>query len=165
MGIVFVAAVWRVVVVGGEARRTAQSMRVASDVAHRADGLICELATSLDGLRHRRLEPAQVTETILAGRAGLAALAGEARTAMEKTANPAIASLVGEIDRAARSLDLIEHGCDLMAETNGLPGEGETAVKRGYLNLLHTRDAIRDRGDEIRAASAPASVVRAADRR
>ena len=34
--------------------------------------------------------------------------------------------------------------------------EGETSVKRGYLNMLHARDAIRARGEAIAAAADPA---------
>ncbi len=65
------------------------------------------------------------------------------------------AGLGAEIERAQRAVDLIEHGRLLMlgASAGGV-AEGETAVKRGYLNLLHAREAIRARADEIAAAAA-----------
>jgi hypothetical protein len=59
----------------------------------------------------------------------------------------------------------VEHGRELLAALDGHPGEGETSVKRGYLSLLHARDAIRERASEVRLESAPAATLRALDRR
>ena len=63
-------------------------------------------------------------------------------------------SLVAEIDRTGRAIELIEHGAEMLAESAiERHGEGETAIKRGYLNLLHAREAIRACGDGIAAMS------------
>jgi hypothetical protein len=59
-----------------------------------------------------------------------------------------------EIERAQRAVELIEYGRKLMLDR--LPeriSEGETSVKRGYLNLLHARESIRARAEEIAAAA------------
>ncbi|HEY5487224.1 MAG TPA: hypothetical protein VIK06_06210, partial [Candidatus Limnocylindrales bacterium] len=70
-------------------------------------------------------------------------------------APPAFAAgLVAELDRTERAIELIEHGAEMLSESSfERHGEGETAIKRGYLNLLHAREAIRACGDEIAAMS------------
>jgi hypothetical protein len=68
------------------------------------------------------------------------------------------AGLEAEVERALRAVELIEHGRQLILDPSGeRVSEGETSVKRGYLNLLHAREAIKSRGEEIAAAAkAPA---------
>ena len=53
-------------------------------------------------------------------------------------------SLVEELERAGRALTLIEHGCGLLGVDRGRGHEPEaqTSIKRGYLNLLHAREAL-----------------------
>jgi hypothetical protein len=163
MGLVVLLALWRIVVVGGEARRAAQSYRTASDVAHRADGCIADVAATIDDLRRRRLEPDAAASPLAEATATLAAYAAEVRTGMGREGAVAFLALADELDRAQRSLELVEHGRQLLASREDL-GEGETSIKRGYLNLLHARDAIGQRGAEIRA-SAPGAAPRTAERR
>ncbi len=61
--------------------------------------------------------------------------------------------LLEELERADRALEMVAHGCDAMDGSAGRPhqSEGQTAVKRGYLNLLHAREAIVDVAGELRA--------------
>jgi hypothetical protein len=68
-------------------------------------------------------------------------------------------TFVSEIERAQRAVDLIEHGRTLMLDPkeDGI-AEGETSVKRGYLNLLHARDAVKSRAHEIADAASRPSV-------
>lgn len=165
MATLFITAVWRVLVAGAEARRSAQTLRLASDVAHRSDICIGELAHEIECLRHRGPELTGVGEAIAKGSARLSSLAAEAHAVQDRTTEPAVASLVDELERALRSLELIEHGREILASGNLSNGEGETSVKRGYLNLLHAEEAIRQRGADIRAVSAPASVLGTVDRR
>ena len=157
MGVVVVLSLWRIVVVGGEARRGTQSLRLASDVAHRADGCLADLVATVDALRHRRIRPDEAAEALASGSAALWTLATEARGATAQAGTPAVAELVSELERAIRSLELIDHGRELMEIEGGTAGEGETSIKRGYLNLIHSRDAIRLTGTEIRARSAAGS--------
>jgi hypothetical protein len=62
--------------------------------------------------------------------------------------NPAAAvlreALVFDLGRAARALEMVEHGCALAAENRGRSSEleAQTAIKRGYLNLLHARESL-----------------------
>jgi hypothetical protein len=164
MGAVVGAIIWRLVVAGGAVKRSAQSLRSASDVAHRSELRIGQLAADLDGLRRQGLEPEAAGGILASGTADLSSLTAEARAARDRTNQPAVAALVDDLERANRFLELIDHGRQLMIGGDAGGGEGRTSVKRGYLNLLHVRDAIRQRGVEIRAASAPIPALRATRR-
>ncbi len=160
MGCVVLFALWRIVVVGGEARRVAHGYRIASDVAHRADGWIADAAGMIDAMRRRQVEPEEMASPLAAASAALGALASEVRAGLPRQPSPSMTALVEELDRAQRALELVDYGRGLLASADRL-GEGETSIKRGYLNLLHARDAIRLRGVEIRAAT-PGSATRTA---
>ncbi len=122
MGIVVVLSLWRIVVVGGEARRGTQSLRLASDVAHRAEGCIAELAATVDALRHRRIRPDEAAEALVSGSAALSVFLTEARAALARASIPPVSELVSELERAHRSLELIEHGRELMEIEGGIAG-------------------------------------------
>ena len=86
--------------------------------------------------------------------------------------------LVAELERAGRALEMVDHGCDdpghrVAARAREL--EAQTSIKRGYLNLLHAREAIGrtghrgDRAGDAGPAAAlqarrPLTVRRPADR-
>jgi len=52
--------------------------------------------------------------------------------------------IVAELERAARALQTVDHGATIMAQVRrrGRELEAQTALKRGYLNLIHAREAI-----------------------
>lgn len=52
--------------------------------------------------------------------------------------------IVAELERAARALEMVDHGATIQAQVRrrGRELEAQTALKRGYLNLLHAREAI-----------------------
>ena len=87
------------------------------------------------------------------------------RSAIASTPSKAVATLAEELGRALRSLELIEHGRVLLVRSDGIPDEGETSVKRGYLSLLQSRNSIRELGAAVRAEASPASVSRVDERR
>ena len=59
-------------------------------------------------------------------------------------------ALVADLERAQRAIEFVSHGAQLLADVTGVDrGEGETSVKRGYLNLVHAREAIRERRETI----------------
>ena len=72
---------------------------------------------------------------------------------------PFQARIADEIDRASRAVEVVQHGCALLAATSGRPREmeGETSVKRGYLNLLHAREALVTLGVDLRSGRVDAS--------
>jgi hypothetical protein len=52
--------------------------------------------------------------------------------------------LVAQLERAGRALATVEHGATIMSTIRGGAREleAQTSIKRGYLNLLHAREAI-----------------------
>ena len=51
--------------------------------------------------------------------------------------------LVAELERARRALEMVEHGTSMMLMARRGPREleAQTSIKRGYLNLIHAREA------------------------
>jgi hypothetical protein len=158
---------WRVFVVGGELRRDAAYSRAALDIARRVDVSLTELGELIDELRRRKANPEASVDSLRAAAEALRHYAREAeqvdRHTIRAVGTPTFAS---EIERAQRAVDLIEHGRSLMltAKDEGL-AEGETSVKRGYLNLLHARDAVKIRAREIADAASKPPVEVARSRR
>jgi hypothetical protein len=62
--------------------------------------------------------------------------------------------IVSEIRHAQRALDMVLHGCELVAGPRARlrTAESQIAIKRGYLNLLHAREALADHIDNLAAA-------------
>jgi hypothetical protein len=154
LGVPIVVLLWRIFVVGGELRRQAQFGRTAQDIARRADVSLCELAEVVDSLRRRKADPEVSAASLHASSEALSRYAFEAEAVDRRALAAAGTGLKPEIERAQRAVELIEHGRTLLAGTDegGIP-EGETSVKRGYLNLLHAREAIRERAQVIADAA------------
>jgi hypothetical protein len=154
LGLPILLLVWRVFFVGGQLRREAQRGRAAIDLARRVDSSLAELSTAVDELRQRRAGPEVIEASLRASAQALPRFLLEAAT-LDKQIGPAEqGGLRVEIERAQRAVELIEHGRELMLTTrDGRMGEGETAVKRGYLNLVHAREAVWARANEIAAAA------------
>jgi hypothetical protein len=74
--------------------------------------------------------------------------------------------IVAELERASRALDMVEHGRSIMASARvrGREIEAQTAVKRGYLNLLHAREAIVRHAGRAAAWRSPTEARRDARR-
>jgi len=142
---------WRVFWVGGELRRDAAYGRTALDIARRVDISLTELAEVIDELRRRKATPEASGDSLRAAAEALAIYACEAEQVDKHALHAAgSSSLASEIERAKRAVDLIEHGRVLMLEpAEEKVAEGETGVKRGYLNLMHAREAIKARAREI----------------
>ena len=160
MGVVVALLIWRVMVVGGQLRRSAQQERAAADIARRAVTSLTELCAIVDDLRRRKSGPETGAPSLRASTDALRRYAQEAQAIAEKgPRQDAGSSLLAEIERAQRAVALIEHGRQMMLDmTVDRVGEGETSIKRGYLNLVHAREAIRARGEQLaREASGEAA--------
>lgn len=142
---------WRVFWVGGELRRDAARGRDALDLARRVDASLTELAELVDELRRRKAKPDETADIIRAAADALDLSVQEAEQVDKHVGSAEGARrLVPEIERAQRAVALIEHGRELMVDPIGEGyGEGEGSVKRGYLNLLHAREAINATAREI----------------
>jgi len=151
MGVIVVYVLWRVMVVGGELRRAAQQERAAADIAHRAVTSLSELCEIVDDLRRGKSGPESAAPSLRASTDGLHRYAQEAQAIDGRGPDDELgASLVGEIQRAQRAVALVEHGRQLMLDRAvDRISEGETSIKRGYLNLVHAREAIRARGEQL----------------
>ncbi|HJX67760.1 MAG TPA: hypothetical protein VJ258_03425 [Candidatus Limnocylindrales bacterium] len=151
MGLAVVYVLWRVMVVGGELRRTAQRERAAADIAHRAVTSLLELCEIVDDLRRRKSEPESGAPSLRASTDALRRYAQEAQAVDLGGQDDELGTgLVAEIERAQRAVALVEHGRELMlGRTVDRVSEGETSIKRGYLNLVHAREAIRARGEQL----------------
>ncbi len=146
---------WRIFVVGSELRRDAMRGRTALDIARRTDVSLTELAAIVDDLRRRKAGPETGAASLRACSEALSRYALEADAVDRHASAVDFAVLRTEIERAQRAVELIEHGRVMMLERTGeRVAEGETSVKRGYLNLLHARDSIKARAEEISAAAA-----------
>jgi hypothetical protein len=154
-GLAVAYLVWRVVLVGGQLRREAQSQRATVLLARRADMSVSELASLVDEVRRRKMDPQEARPSLRASAQTMRRFSVEISSLGSGDAPPAFAAgLVAELDRTERAIELIEHGAEMLSESSfERHSEGETAIKRGYLNLLHAREAIRACGDEIAAMS------------
>ncbi len=153
LGLPILLLVWRIFFVGGQLRRQAQRGRAALDLARRLDSSLAELLTAVDELRRRRAGPEVIEASLRASGQALPRYLLEAATLDKQIGAAEQGGLRVEIERAQRAVELIGHGRELMLTTRDGWGEGETAVKRGYLNLVHAREAIWARANEIAAAA------------
>jgi hypothetical protein len=151
MGAAVLWLLWRVVVAGGRARRETASGIEAAEVARRSEQLLGDLLVVVDEMRRRKLAPQEAGPKMAAAQDVLWRHLQEAQ-ALSRSGPWATmaAALAADLERAQRAIDLVEHGGELLADLSGVDwGEGETSVKRGYLNLVHAREAIRERRETI----------------
>lgn len=154
LGAAFLYVLRRAAGVVAETRGDETFQRDAVSLTERASAAIATSAERIDRVR-RRQDPPTALDDVLPGI--LETVAG-LRVEADALAPPAaLAPLRGrmaqELDRAARAVETVQHGCALLAKTAGRPNEmeGETSVKRGYLNLLHAREAIVALGVDLRS--------------
>jgi len=139
-----------------------------ADLARRAEISLGGVSVLIDRVRRREVEPETISPNLVAARDAVERYADEARA----LATPAIAgphrdAIVRELERAGRALDLVAHGCLLYGTGRRLERgtEADTAVKRGYLNLIHARESIADQAKVAVERAEDASPVRRIQRR
>ena len=155
MGAALLWLLWRVVVAGGRARRESASGIAAEDLARRCDVLLGDLLIVVDEMRRRKIPAQEAGPKMAAAQDVLRRHVQEAQ-ALSRSGPWATtaAALAADVERAQRAIELVQHGGELLADLTGVDwGEGETSVKRGYLNLVHAREAIRERRETIVAVS------------
>ena len=114
------------------------------DLAVRVDASLGAAAGQIDAVRRGHVGPDTIGETIIAATDAVDQYADEARSLPgPRMAQGIRADLVGELERALRALEMVEHGTTIMSTARRGPGEleAQTSIKRGYLNLIHARDA------------------------
>lgn len=120
-----------------------QGMR---DLGGRAESALASASERIDLVRHHELDASALGETLTGATAALDGFRTEA-TALRgpREARDIRDELVAALERANRALDMVEHGATIMTTGRGSLREleAQTSIKRGYLNLVHAREAIR----------------------
>jgi len=119
--------------------------RQVGDLAGRVEISLGEICSRVDALRRGQLAADQVAEDLAASLEAVVLYETEAEGLRPPSDGTAIRdAIVAELARAARALEMIEHGRSIQASarSGGREIEAQTAIKRGYLNVLHAREAI-----------------------
>lgn len=112
----------------------------------------------IDAVRRGQTQPGEVVADFAAALRALDGFAGASRAIETPPAFvPTQDAYTAELERAARSLAMVEHGCRVLVSAGGHRRqlEATTAIKRGYLNLLHSRTALQEHAELIATARDP----------
>ncbi len=132
------------------------------ELAARIDQSLEGAAGRIDAVRRQQLAAVTIGATIEAATDAISRYTDEARALHGPPAAEAIRDdLVAELERADRALAMVDHGATILAQTirRGRELEAQTSIKRGYLNLVHAREAIHAhaaRAEALDANLAPA---------
>jgi len=165
--VLFAVVARRTARVVAETREAQTFRRAIADLATRLDVSLGGLIERIDAVRRHTLAPDGIGDSLAAAFDALGRYAEEARGLRHPPVVDDLADgFVGEIERAGRAVRMVEHGCTILATGRGVgrEAEGEMAIKRGYLNLLHAREAIAEYAAEI-ALARPGSEPRWYSRR
>jgi hypothetical protein len=128
-----------------ETRDAERFRRQVGDLADRIESSLGELSARVDAVRRGQLGADAVADDLSASLDAVTRYAEEARAFHPPAESSRLRDeIVAEIERSARALQMIEHGRSIQASarSGGREVEAQTAIKRGYLNVLHAREAI-----------------------
>lgn len=140
-----------VVVFRGTARIAARTREIqgfqggVKDLTARIDTSLASATGQIDAVRHHQAGPELIGQTVVDGAEALERYVDEGRALKGPRRAQAIRDdLVAEIERASRALGMVEHGANMQASSRrgSRDLEAQTSIKRGYLNLIHAREAI-----------------------
>ena len=134
-----------------------------ADLSRRVERSLSDVSVLIDAVRRRDAEPEVLGPSLQAARDAVEHYTEEARAlGGPSAAGQHREAIVYELERANRALELVEHGCELFGtgRRNELGSEADTAIKRGYLNLVHARESIADHARSAVAIAEGASPVR-----
>jgi hypothetical protein len=115
------------------------------DLATRIDQSLEGAVGRIDAVRRGQLGADVIPPTIEAATDAVTRYSDEARALKGPPAGEPIRdAIIEELERADRALGMVEHGAKILAQARrrGRELEAQTSVKRGYLNLVHAREAI-----------------------
>ena len=128
------------------------------DLTTRIDQSLEGAAGRIDAVRRGQLGADTIGPTIEAATDAVARYADEARALK----GPAVAAevrdaLIDDLERAERALGMVDHGSGILAQVRrrGREVEAQTSIKRGYLNLIHAREAIVRHAQAAKALEVP----------
>ena len=119
--------------------------RQVADLSGRIELSLGEICTRIDAVRRGQLGANAVTGDLTASMEAVDRYADEGRALRPPRSGDAIRDgIVAELERAKRALEMVEHGVGIQvsARAGSRELESQTAIKRGYLNILHAREAI-----------------------
>jgi len=144
----------RIGVLIAEQRETTVFRRSVEDLASRIDGTLATAIAQIDAVRRQQKDAETITESLDATMDALSGFGEEARALKgPPVIEPSRSAFVDEIDRADRALEMVEHGLAILTSMGNAPrvSEAQTAIKRGYLNVIHAREAIARHAADIAA--------------
>jgi hypothetical protein len=115
------------------------------DLTARVDTSLEGATSRIDAVRRNQVGADTIGETITAATDAIERYIEEARALGGPPGAEDIRDdIVAELERAERALAMVDHGTTILAQVRrrGRELEAQTAIKRGYLNLLHAREAI-----------------------
>ena len=115
------------------------------DLAAQIDAALESATARIDGVRHNLAGPEVISQTVVEFTEALERFGDEARALRgPRPAQTIRDDFVAEIERASRALEMVEHGANVLASSRrgSRDLEAQTSIKRGYLNLIHAREAI-----------------------
>ncbi len=136
----------------------------AKAVAGRVDPLLDQIVARTDAARRHLIPPEEILDELTSGTETLADARTEALAIRAPAHAARLRDALGEdLEWAARAVEMIHFGCQASAASRGRGSEleAQTAVKRGYLNLLHARESLTGHLAEVgRLEPAPPARVR-----
>lgn len=157
-----------IVVFRGTARIAARTRELhqfrgrVKDLATRVDEALESAAGRIDAVRHHQAGPELISDTVVQTTEDLERYGDEARALKAPRRAQIIRDdLIADLDRASRALGMVEHGVNMLASSRrgSRDLEAQTSIKRGYLNLIHAREAIArhaGRADDLGIDESPA---------
>jgi len=149
VAVAFALALWIVLRRAGrlvaETRRIDSFRHAIEDLALRAGTSIDGVTARIDAVRRQTLPPEALAENLTAATDAVERYAEEAESLRGPRGSTDIRDpIVAELRRAGRAIEMVEHGRSILtsARVGGRELEAQTSIKRGYLNLIHAREAI-----------------------
>ena len=139
-----------------------------ADLAARIERSLGDVSVLIDAVRRRDAEGEAIRVNLGAARDAAERYAEEARKlGGPRSAGPHRQGIIEELERVGRALDLVDHGCVLSMTGRRIERgpESDTAIKRGYLNLIHARESIAEHAAAAVLEAEGASPVRRYGRR
>jgi hypothetical protein len=145
LALAFIIVVRRGAKLIADTRDTERFKRGVADLSKRADESLESVAGRIDAVRRHTTSAEDIGGSLAEAREAVAQFETEARALRcPPGAGEIRDAIVGELGRAARALEMAEHGCEILASARmgSRELEAQTSIKRGYLNVLHAREAI-----------------------
>lgn len=156
---VLATVAWRVARWSLRTRSVVAFKSAVSDLTARAQATFDKAAEAIDSVRRGAVPAVEIAVDLGAALTAAEQLAAEARSLRSLPGGEAIRSaIIEQLERAGRALEMVQHGCGLLATARGREHDPEalTEIKRGYLGLVHTRDEIARQA--VAAAAIPVTV-------